>query len=453
MSPFATSLSHEVLSEHLHSFLTIIPSTLPSKQKTRTEDFTRTRKLPFSKVITTTLSLVANGNKNGTDHHLGDFARDARRSGLWPNAHAASRSALTKARKKVPWEIFRDTLSEAASVAYDLWSDGPQWTWHGMSVFATDGSKYTLPATEILRETFDPNSGLDKPGKGHYPQCLVSTLYDVFRRLPIARTVVDANGSEREEAQRLLPFVPKNSVWMFDRGYPSYDLFRFLLDRFDGYFLFRSPATCTFPAVETFIASGKSEDTIWIAPSNKALKKVSSRQRKRLKAIMLRVIRLESPDGTVSVLLTNLLNQVSFPCQAIISLYFDRWEVELLYRDEKVTLEIERFHSRTPNGIRQELFAAPIMTVISRTLMMLAAQYLLDTHQECQFTHAILTLSSEAAVLVPEDPEQAIVIFHEVLQELARVKYYPPKTPRPSQPRINKHPTNKWSKRNRQTAT
>jgi hypothetical protein len=451
MNPVAPVLHTEAISANPAPFLTIIPPALPAELKTRPEDFTRTRQLPFPKVITTTLSLVANGNKNGVDHHLGAFVRDARRSGLWPDARAAGRSALTKARSKVPWEVFRDTLTDAVGVADALWPDAGLYTWHGMSVFATDGSKYTLPATDALREAFDPDSGLDTAGKGHYPQWLVSTLYDVFRRLPIARTVVAVNGSEREEAKHVLPSVPKNSVWMFDRGYPSYDLFRFLLDEFDGYFLFRSPASSTFPAVEAFLASGKAEDTIWISPSNTALKTVSPRQRKRLKTIKLRVIRLESPDGSVSVLLTNLLNQVTFPRQEIIALYFDRWEVETYYRDEKVTLEIERFHRRPPNGIRQELFAAPIMTVIARTLMSLAADHFLHEDQECQFTHAILTLAAEAALLMPNDPEQGLGIFQELLQELARVKYYPPKTPRPSQPRINKHPVNKWSKRNRQT--
>ena len=229
------SLTHtEAMLTKLAPFLTILPTALPAESKPRPEDFTRNRKLPFPTVITTTLSLVANGNTHGMDHHLGAFMRDARRSGLWPDAQAAGRSALSKARKKVPWEIFRETLTDAVGVAYELWPDDTRSTWHGMSVMATDGSKYTLPANDALRKAFDPNSGLDMSGKGHYPQYLVSTLYDVFRRLPIARTVVDVNGSEREEATQLLPDVPKNRVWMFDRGYPSYELFRLLHDTYEG---------------------------------------------------------------------------------------------------------------------------------------------------------------------------------------------------------------------------
>jgi hypothetical protein len=396
---------------------------------------------------------VANGNHNGADVHLGDFFRDARRSGLWPDAQAPHRSALSKARKHVPWEVFQDILQDAVRLAYDLWPDTPLFTWHGMSVFAIDGSKYTLPATPALRQEFDPHSGLGNPGKGHYPQCLVSTLYDVFRRLPIARTIKSIHASERDEAALLLPYVPENSILLCDRGYPSYDLFRLLSRTFNGYFLFRSPASSTFPAVEEFVASGTQEAIIWISPTNSVLKHTTPRQRKRLKALKLRVILLKSPDGTLSVLITNLLNTVTFPRTDIIALYFDRWEVEEYYKDEKVTLEIERFHARTGNGIRQELFAAMIMTVISRTMMLVAAEQFLADGQECQFKNAILTVASEAALLVPHDPEQAVIIFHEVLQEMARVKYYRPKTPRASQPRINKHPPNKWSTRNRQPVT
>jgi hypothetical protein len=437
----------------LQPFLTIIPEALDVKQKRCPKDFTRTRKLPLPRVIICTLSLVANGNTNGVDTHVGNIFRTARRSGLWPDANAVHRSALSKARKKVPWEVFQQTLLDAVHLAYKLWPDESQYTWHGLSVYAIDGSKYTLPATETIRHEFDPHSGLEHEGKGHYPHCLVSTLYDVFRRLPVARTIVSIHGSEREEAAALLPSVPHKSVLLLDRGYPSYDLLRLLSKTYRQYFVFRCPASSTFPAVEAFVKSGKSEATIWITPSNKALTMLSARQRKRLNALRVRVILLHHPDGSVSVLITNLLNHTRYPRQDIIALYFKRWRVEEYYRDEKVTLQIETFHSRTPNGIRQELFAAMIMTVIARTMMMLTAQNCLEEHQNCQFKNAIIALAAEAALLVPEDSGKALVIFTELLQEMARVKYYPPPTPRPSQPRINKHPVNKWSKRNRQPAT
>ena len=98
------------------------------------------------------------------------------------------------------------------------------------------------------------------------------------------------------------------------------------------------------------------------------------------------------------------------------------------------------------NSIRQELFAALIMTVIARTLMVLASKSLNSDACECQFKNAITVLASEAAVLVPDNPEKAAIIFSEILDRIAEVKYYRPKKPRPSQPspRVTKRAHNIW---------
>jgi hypothetical protein len=313
-----------------------------------------------------------------------------------------------------------------------------------MTVVAFDGSKYDLPATGEIREEFDPHSGLQYEGRGHYPQCLVTTAYDVFRRLPVARSVVGINGSEREEAQALLPFVPSGCVLLFDRGYPSFDLIAYLRTHHKGYFLFRCQAESTFPAVEAFVRSGRQEYFISVTPSNNYLARLSAKERKKANGIQLRVIRLVSPDGKISVLLTNMLNENRFGAEEIIGLYFRRWAVEDHYRNEKVVLEIEKFHGKTPNSIRQELFAVVIMSAIARTLMVLNSRIYGPKGAEFQFKNAVMTLASEAAVLVPDDPEGAVVIFSQLLKAISRIRYYRSKTTRPTQPRVTKKPPNKW---------
>ena len=378
------------------------------------------------------------------DIKSGEFFKNARRSGLWPEAEAIHRSALSRSRKKLPWVIFRNILDDAVDLAYKLWPRDPRYLWHGMSVIAVDGSKYNLPATPENRREFDPQSGLDHEGKGHYPQCLVTTAYDVFRRIPVARTVVSIHGSEREEALSLMASIRSGAVLLFDRGYPSYHLICSLRDRYNGYFIFRCPSKSTFPAVEEFVRSGRQEGYILLHPSNSYLSGLSRRQRKKAKVIQVRVIRLVSPDGTVSVLLTNLLNQSRFPGKDIISLYFRRWEIETNYKNEKVVLEIEEFHGKSPNSIRQELYAVTIMSVIARTLMVVTSRVHRSRTVEFQFKNAIMTLGVEAAVLAPDNPEKAIEIFSEILAAISRVKYYRPKSPRASQPRVTKSPPNKW---------
>lgn len=168
------------------------------------------------------------------------FFKNARRSGIWPDAEAVHRSAVSKARKKIPWQIFEDLAYDATKLAYEVLPEDPKYLWHGMSVFAFDGSKYDLPATKEIRKEFDPGSGLEHSGKGHYPQCLVSTAYDVFRRLPVGRTVENIkNANEREEAKKLIAHIPAGNLLCFDRGYPSYEFILWLNQNYNGKYLFR----------------------------------------------------------------------------------------------------------------------------------------------------------------------------------------------------------------------
>jgi len=109
--------------------------------------------------------------------------------------------------------------------------------------------------------------------------------------------------------------------------------------------------------------------------------------------------------------------------------------VETHYRDEKTLQQIEQFHSRTPNGIRQELFAILLGCVIARTLTALAVpSESIDTAQSCvrpQLKNALMSFARDAALLTPAHPAQALVVLQDLLHAIRQVKYYKPKAPRP----------------------
>ncbi|MBF0607363.1 MAG: transposase [Magnetococcales bacterium] len=184
--------------------------------------------MSFKRLVTFILASVCRGKNGSLQSNVNEFFKDARRSGLWPEVEDVDKSSITKARKKVKWDIFKQILQKAVALAYSVWPDNPKYLWHNMNVYAIDGSKYNLPSTVEIREEFDPKSGLDKDGKGYYPKCTVSTLYDVLRKLPVARTVVKNDASEREEAKKLISHLRDKSVCLFDRGYISYDLLSYL---------------------------------------------------------------------------------------------------------------------------------------------------------------------------------------------------------------------------------
>lgn len=82
-----------------------------------------------------------------------------------------------------------------------------------------------------------------------------------------------------------------NSIIIFDRGYLSYDMFNFLEEK-GGFFLMR--VSSSYKIAESI----RSNDSILNYKFGKYSKKV-------------RVIKVELPDGTIEVLLTNIFDKAS----------------------------------------------------------------------------------------------------------------------------------------------
>ena len=279
----------------LENILTLFSSGISPDPEQDPKHFNRKRKLSFERLVVFILHIVS-GDTKGIDIKSGLFFKMARRSGTWRNARQATRSAVTRARKKLHWKVFESVFSSVVGLALRHWPTDTKYLWHGMSVFAIDGSKFTLPASDEIRAYFDPDSGLQNAGKGHYPQALVSTAFDVFRRIPVARTVMPNNASERKEAMAMLARMPRGIV-LFDRGYPSYEFILYMMENYPGHFLFRCPVSSTFPAVVNFLASGANDGIIEIAPSDTYRSKQSAAARRELTSLTVRVVRVILPNG------------------------------------------------------------------------------------------------------------------------------------------------------------
>lgn len=417
--------------------------------KKKAGDFTKNRKLPLLHLILTLLFLAGGSRFEGVDIKLSQFYKAMRQNGLWPQATSLHRSALTKARSKLDWSALADLLHKIVDLAYVVFPSREEYRWQGFNVFGIDGSKFNLPSAQVLRKEFDPDSGLNTPGKGHYPQAVINTVYDVFRRIPVRRSVCSIqDGNEREQALALITGLPKDSVLLFDRGYPSYAFILALIEQAHC-FLIRCPAQSTFPVVEEFVQSSKKEAFVYLTPSNSFQRRHRKDEHEHL-SLRLRLIRLPHPDGTVSVLIAHLPNTV-IPYPAIINLYYRRWGIENHYRDEKVGFEVERFHAKTINGVRQELFAILIVCVIARTLSALSVASESVETEKCykapQLKHAVKSVAQDIAVFLVINSKRALTLFFELVDSIRRVVYYRPKTPKPSKPRVNKGVPNKWKEK------
>ena len=54
-------------------------------------------------------------------------------------------------------------------------------------------------------------------------------------------------------------------------------------------------------------------------------------------------------------IVTTLLDPVKYPAKKLAELYLRRWDVELFFRDIKITLGMELLRSRTPEMVRKEI--------------------------------------------------------------------------------------------------
>jgi hypothetical protein len=110
--------------------------------------------------------MTVSGGNQGVDTKSGQFFKNAQRSELWQDAQSVHRSNVTRARQKIPYQVFQNILSDSVSLAYDIWpQDDVNFLWNNMSDYATDSSKYNLPPQKNSENVLIPKAGLKTTGK------------------------------------------------------------------------------------------------------------------------------------------------------------------------------------------------------------------------------------------------------------------------------------------------
>jgi len=414
--------------EKIRSFF---PEKLANTSKANEVDFTRVRKLTPVSLFYLILSLVGNNADKGIASKIVDFLRPSKYLDLNLDFNSLDKSALSKSRKKLKYSVFEEFFYKLADYSFKELSSSSKTKWNNLDVFAVDGSWYTLPASSELRMKFDENSGLENEGKGHYPKCLVTTIYDVYKRIVIARDISKNDSSERSIFKSLMHKVPKiESLIVFDRGYPSYEMLN-LLNNDQRLFLFRCPVNSTFKSVQDVINADK-KDVIVTIRDNKG------------NCLKVRVIVTKNNENQKIVFITNLLDKMKFKRNEIISLYFKRWEVETNFRNEKQSLNIETFHSKSYNGVMQELYAICILNLISRIISAKLVDEENIQKKEPQYKHSIVTIANNITAFLTKKIDFGLKIFKVMINEILSVLYYKEDKKNKSQPRVNKSANSKW---------
>jgi len=250
---------------------------------------------------------------------------------------ACSDRAFSKARRGFSWHVFVDLNQRLLALAQP-WIDA--FRWHGLRVVAADGSR--------VRVSTRKGAALDAD---HY----AFALYLPGAEVTLHAALGPADASEHQMLFEALDATTDRDLLVLDRGFNGSAMVAALVQR-QRDFCMRVDAS-GWKCVKHFLHSGQREQIVTLPPPSRAdattyeLRRIPTR---------VRLIRDETPGGSVRVLMTSLLDAERYPATAFGALYHQRWRVEEAYKRIKHRLRLEAVTGLTHLAFQQD-FSAKIL--------------------------------------------------------------------------------------------
>jgi hypothetical protein len=232
-------------------------------------------------------------------------------------------------------------------------TDAPRWLWRGHRVFAVDGSKIHLPR-RLRRDGYRCPSD-----RSHYPQGLLSSLFQLRARLPFDLDL-SCHENERRAARDHLRALRPGDVVVFDRGYYSFALLHACARR-GLHPVFRLQANAS-GLVRDFIHSDDADRTVPVEPTQTARQQQPDAV---LQPVPARFVKYTA-GGNDYTLATTLLDRKRYSRHALADLYHARWGVEEHYKVVKRLLRLEPFHGQSEDLVLQQLWACFTLIAMTR---------------------------------------------------------------------------------------
>lgn len=279
-----------------------------------------------------------------------------------------ARSALTQARQRLgeaPMEyLFAATGAEWAARGADAHR------WRGLSLYAMDGSTLRVPDSRENWEAFGGQQGNGARAGSAYPTVRAVALMALRSHVIAAMRFGSYQTGEVTLARELWAEVPNDSLLIVDRGFVvAADLAALEQDGTNRKWLSRAKSATKLRTIEKLGRDDELVEVMLAGSTRRANKQLPEHW-------TVRAIRYKRKGFRASTLLTSLTDAEKYPRDEVIALYHDRWEIELGYDEIKTHLlaREEAIRSRTPAGVRQELWAIGLAYNLVRVEMERAAE-------------------------------------------------------------------------------
>jgi len=295
-------------------------------------------------------------------------------------------AAIAAARTRVGAEPLQLIFARSAEVWSSLASEAEPW--HGLAVYAVDGTVFRVPDTHGNREAFGlPGSSRGPAG---YPQVRAVTLMSTRSHVIRAAAFGPCRGKgtgEQTLARKLWDDVPPGSVVILDKGFINYPMLHRLgsgSEEAPKHWLVRAKAGL---AMRKIVEFGEGDCLVEVDISPAARKDDPALP----KTMQMRAIRYQVEGHEPQLLLTSLLDPERYPALDVALLYHERWEIELGY-DEIKTHMLEReeaLRSKTAEGVNQEIWGLLIAYNLVRCRMIEVASDFALPHNRVSFRNTI----------------------------------------------------------------
>jgi Transposase DDE domain len=336
---------------------------------------------------------------------------------------ALSEEAFVQARRKMPgsfWVALLLILARDFEAAH-----GPKVRWKHFRLLALDGTGIALPHWKRLADAF----GTARNGRGRRrTQARLVMLQWPLVRLPWRYELTAWTEDERRVATRLLDGLCPDDLVLMDRGFWSFGLF-WQIQAQGAYFATRQKARVGWRTLRR------------LGPGDRLVRHRPKDWRKQWKkqglpeAIDLRVIDYQIPGFRKTAVVTNVLDPQVIPADDWVRMatvddagrvlepgrYHRRWEIETTFRELKVTQGMEgSLRSRSPEGIRYEVAGHVLLYLLTRWLMVEAADQAGLDPLRLSFQAAREELADMRETLVHASPEHLRrVLWPRLLQRIA----------------------------------
>jgi hypothetical protein len=299
----------------------------------------------------------------------------------------------------------------------------------GFRLLALDGTCINLPKSQALADHF----GTAKNGRYKGPaQARMVMLQQPLVRLPWRYELVPLAEGERTVAARLLGSLHTKDLVLMDQGFWSYGLFWQIQNR-KAFFAIRLD-----PGVKprTVRELGTDDRIVRWAPSDPRWRKEGLPEE-----IELRVLPYQIKGFRPSAIVTNVLDAEAITREQWIGLaagneaghvlegglYHRRWEIETTFKELKVIQGMENgLRSRTREGIAYEIAGHVVLYLLTRWLMVEAAEAAGVSPLSLSFTEALRELKRLETLLILSRVEHVVkVLLPRLLAAIASHKVIP----------------------------